>query len=150
VGGVGDLPLLLESLIMADWDKAKAQALKALGDGAEVPDLADPILKASKAFDDVNTAFKASREACEAKLLELDNANAAFLNALEQFRARIEKNDFKLDAKKDAKKIQQAQKLLTGELDGAIRELKVNDKTLGDLDKHMIQLGKYKQSSSPV
>lgn len=147
---VGYLPLLLESLIMADWNKAKAQALKALGDGAEVPDLADPILKASKAFGDVNSAFKTSREECEAKLLDLDNANAAFLNALEQFRARVEKNDFKLDAKKDAKKIQQAQRILTGELDGAIKELKVNDKTLADLDKHMIQLGKYRQSSSPV
>ena len=135
---------------MADWDKAKEQALKALGDGAEVPDLADSIVKASKAYDDVNTAFKTSREECEAKLLELDNANAAFLNAIEQFRARVEKNDFKLDAKKDAKKIQQAQKLLTGELDGAIKQLKANDKTLDDLDKHMIQLGKYKQASSPV
>jgi hypothetical protein len=133
-----------------DWDKAKAQALKALGDGAEVPDLTDPISKARTAFDDANTAFKTSREECEAKLLELDNANAALLNAVEQFRARIEKNDFKLDANKDAKKIQQAQKLLTGELDGAIKSLKVNDKMLDDLDKHMIQLGKFKQSSSPV
>lgn len=135
---------------MVDWDKAKATALKALGDGAEVPDLADSILKASKTFSDVSTAFKTSREECEAKLLELDNANAAFLNAVEQFRARIEKNEFKLDAKKDAKKIQQAQKILTGELDAGIKSLKANDKTLDDLDKHMIQLGKYKQSSSPV
>ncbi len=133
-----------------DWDKAKAQALKVLGDGAEVPELADPILKAKKSFDDASTEFKASREACEAKLLEMDNANAALLNAFEQFRARVEKNDFKLDAKKDAKKIQQAQKILTGELDGGIKSLKVNDKTLDDLDKHMIQLGKYKQSSSSV
>lgn len=135
---------------MADWDKAKAQALKTLGDGAEIPDLADPILKASKAFTDAQTAFKSSREACEGKLLEVDNANAAMLNALEQFRARIEKNEFKLDAKKDAKKIQQAQKILTGELDGAIKGLKANDKMLDELDKHMIQLGKYKQSSGPI
>ncbi len=135
---------------MADWDKAKAQALKVLGDGAEVPDLADPILKASKAYNDANTAFKESREACEAKLLEMDNTAAAFLNALVQFRSRVEKSDFKLDEKKDAKKIQQAEKLLTGELDGAIKELKVIDKTLGELDKHMIQLGKYKQSSGPL
>ena len=135
---------------MADWDKAKAQALKVLGDGAEVPELADPIVKAQKAFDDATTAFKASREACEATLLEMDNANATFLNSFEQFRARVEKNDFKLDAKKDAKKIQQAQKILTAELDLVIKLLKVNDKTLDDLDKHMIQLGKYKQSSTQV
>lgn len=135
---------------MADWDKARAQALKTLGDGAEVPELSDAITKASKAFDDANVAFKASREECEGKLLEIDNANAAFLNAIEQFRARIEKNDFNLDTKKDAKKIQQAQKMLTGELDGAIKGLKVNDKMLDELDKHMIQMGKYKQSSAPV
>ena len=78
------------------------------------------------------------------------NANAAFLNSLEQFRARIEKNDFKLDAKKDAKKIQQAQKILTGELDAGIKELKGHDKMLDELDKHMIQLGKYKQSPTSV
>ena len=135
---------------MADWNKAKAQALKILGDGAEVPDLADPILKASKAYNDTNTAFKESREAAEAKLLEMDNAAAAFLNALQQFRSRVEKSEYNLDAKKDAKKIQQAQKILTGELDGAIKELKVIDKTLDELDKHMIQLGKYKQSSGPL
>ncbi len=130
---------------MADWDKVKAQALKALGDGAEVPDLAGTIEKASKIFDDANTAFKASREECEGKLLELDNANAAFMNAIEQFRAKIEKSDFNLDAKKDGKKIQQAQKLLTGELDGAVNGLKSNDKMLDELNKHLIQLGKYKQ-----
>lgn len=129
---------------MANWDKAQAQALKLLGDGAEVPDLPDPIVKAEKAFVDATVAFKASREACEATLLQMDNANAAFLNSFEQFRARMEKNDFKLDAKKDAKKIQQAQKILTGELDLQIKSLKVNDKTLDELDKHLIQLGKYK------
>jgi predicted nucleic acid-binding Zn-ribbon protein len=135
---------------MADWDKAKAQALKALGDGSEVPDLPDSILKASKAFGEAETTFKTSREECEAKLLDIDNANAAFLNALQQFRVRIEKNDFKLDTKKDAKKIQTAQKLLTGELDSAIKGLQQNDKVLDELDKHMIQLGKYKQSTSSI
>jgi predicted nucleic acid-binding Zn-ribbon protein len=133
-----------------EWEKAKAQALKILGDGAEVPEVADSILKASKAFGDAGTAFKASREESEAKLLEVDNANSAFLNAIQQFRARIEKNEFKLDAKKDAKKIQQAQKFLTGQLDVAIKELQTNDKTLDELDKHMIQLSKYKQTKGPV
>ena len=104
---------------MSDWNKARAQALKILGEGAEVPDASDAVAKASKAFDETGKAFKTSREEAEAKLLEMDNANSAFLNAIQQFRARIEKNEFKLDAKKDAKKIQQAQKVLTGELDMA-------------------------------
>jgi cell division septum initiation protein DivIVA len=130
---------------MLDWDKAKVQALKALGDGAEVPDLADTITKAYKTFDEANSAFKASREACEEKLLAFDNANAAFINAIEQFRARVEKNDFKLDDKKDVKKIQQAQKILMAELDGPIKELKGNDRALDELNKHLMQLTKYKQ-----
>jgi len=133
-----------------DWDKARAQALKVLGDGAEVPDLPEAVLKANKSFKSANDEFKAAREACEAKLLEVDDANAAFLNAVQQFRARVEKNDFKLDAKKDAKKIQAAQKGLTAEIDLGVKELQSNDKVLGDLDKHMIQLGKYKQSSSMI
>ena len=135
---------------MSDWNKARAQALKILGEGAEVPDASDAVAKASKAFDETGKAFKTSREEAEAKLLEMDNANSAFLNAIQQFRARIEKNEFKLDAKKDAKKIQQAQKVLTGELDMAIKELKTNDKDLDELGKHMIQIGRYKQSSGPI
>jgi len=135
---------------MSDWDKAKTQALKVLGDGAEIPDLPDSVMKASKSFQSANDEFKVAREASEAKLLELDNVNSAFLNALQQFRARVEKSDFKLDAKKDAKKIQLAQKSLTGEIDLAIKELQSNDKVLADLDKHMIQLGKYKQSSGTI
>ena len=135
---------------MSDWDKARAQALKILGDGAEVPERPDTVSKAIKAFAEMSKAFTAAREACEGKLLEMDNANAAFLNAVQQFKARVEKSDFKLDPKKDAKKIQQAQGILAGELDLAIKELQVNDKLLDELDKHMIQLGKYKQSSSPM
>jgi len=115
-------------MIMSDWDKAKTQALKVLGDGAEIPDLPDSVMKASKSFQSANDEFKVAREASEAKLLELDNVNSAFLNALQQFRARVEKSDFKLDAKKDAKKIQLAQKSLTGEIDLAIKELQSNDK----------------------
>ena len=48
---------------MADWDKAKGQALKILGNGAEVPDLSDSIRKASKAFNEAQVTFKASRGA---------------------------------------------------------------------------------------
>ena len=56
---VGYLALLLEvTQYVGLGPSQRAQALKALGDGAEVPDLADPILKASKSFDDVNNAFK--------------------------------------------------------------------------------------------
>ncbi|MDQ2735657.1 MAG: hypothetical protein M3Y55_11870, partial [Pseudomonadota bacterium] len=119
---------------MSGWDKASAQALKILGDGSEVPSLSDPMMKADKAFGEAQTAFNTSREACEGKLLELDNANSAWLNSAQQFRAKIEKNDFKLDGKKDAKKIQQARKILLGMLDEGMQALQRNDKKLDELD----------------
>jgi len=130
----------------SDWDRVRAQALKILGNGGKVPDVPSTVSAASKAFSAAGDGFKSSREACEAQLLKVDNANAAFLNALEQFRARVEKNDLGLDAKKDAKKIEQAQKVLTDALDDALKGLKANDKILDELDKHLIQLGKYKQA----
>ena len=132
--------------MMLDYSGLRAQALKVLGPDADVPELAPAITKASKTFVDTNVEFKAAREACEAKILDMDNANAGFLNAVQQFRAKLEKNDFKLDGKKDLKKIQQAQKILTGGLDEAIKALMSNDKNLSELDKHLAQMAKYKPS----
>jgi predicted RNase H-like nuclease (RuvC/YqgF family) len=136
---------------MADWDKAKPAALKVLGDGAEVPDLPDTVKKASDEFEKANNEFKKSREDCEAKLLALQNSNDAMRNAVKQFEAKIEKSDFKLDSKnKEAlKKIQKARKLLTDTLNVAIKGLTDNDNMLDELDKHLIQLGKYKPKPGP-
>jgi predicted nucleic acid-binding Zn-ribbon protein len=137
---------------MADWDKAKAAALKVLGNKAVVPDLPASINKASDTFEKTNVAFKASREDCEGKLLEIEDAASAFGNAVKQFQASIEKSDFKLDSKNkdEAKKIQQGQKILAGELGSALKELAATTKILDELDKHLIQLGKYKPSDAPL
>ncbi len=129
---------------MADWDKAKAAALKILGAKAQVPDLPPTVGKASDEFDKANDAFKASREDCESKLLDIENANDAFKNAVKQFMAQVEKSNFQLDPKNDAKKIQQAEKLLTAELKAALKIFETNEKMLDELDKHLIQMNKYK------
>jgi hypothetical protein len=136
--------------IFMGWSNIKQQALKILGDGAEVPDLPDSVDKAMDNWDKAYVAFKAARDDCEKALLETDNANSAHMNALQQFRARIEKNNFKLDDKKDAKKIQQVQKLLTAAIDEGIKSDKTNDKAIDELERHLVQLGKYKQSSSSL
>jgi hypothetical protein len=137
---------------MADWDKAKAAAIKILGNKAVVPDLPASINKASETFDKTNDAFKASREECEGKLLEIEDATSALGNAVKQFQASVEKSDFKLDSKNkdEAKKIQQARKILTGELGSASKDLAAITKVLDELDKHLIQLGKYKPSNAPL
>jgi hypothetical protein len=128
------------------WDVSQKQAMKILGDGATVPDKPDSITKALADWDKAGAEFKAAREACEEKVLAMDNANASLVNAFEQFRARIEKNNFELDSKKDLKKIDQARKILLAEIDGSLKQGKANDKTLDDLGRHLIQLAKYKQS----
>ena len=128
------------------WDVAQKQAMKILGDGATVPDKPNTITKASADWDKAGTEFNAAREACEEKVLGLDNANSALVNAMEQFRATIEKNNFELDPKKDLKKIDQARKILLAEIDEAIKKGKANDKALDELNKHLIQVSKYKQS----
>ena len=137
---------------MAEWDKAKAEALKVLGDGAEVPDFPDTIQKAADEMGKASDGLNKSREDCESKLLALQNANDAVRNALKQFEAKIEKSDFKLDSKnKDTlKKIQKARKLLTDRLNRGIKYYNEDDKMLDELDKHLIQLGNYKPKPAPI
>lgn len=137
---------------MAEWDKLRAEALKILGEGAEVPDLPDTIKKSLKDLGKFNTEFNKSRDDIEEKLLAKQNANDAFINALKQFEAKIEKSDFELDAKnkENSDKIEKARKILTDSLDNNLKRWRDDDKILDDLDKHIIQLGKYKQTSGPI
>ncbi len=127
-----------------DWNTAKAAAMKVLGDKAEVPDLPSTITKAEEAFEKSSAAFDKSRADCESALLDVQNALSAVKNAGKQFTASIEKSDFELDSKTDAKKIQQGQKILLTSLQGSSKNIDDNDKILDELDKHLVQMGKYK------
>lgn len=132
------------------WSNVQQQAIKVLGAGAEVPDLPGPVDKSTGEWDKAFEAFSSSRDDATEKLLAVDNANSAAMNALQQFRAKLEKSDFKLDPKKDAKKIDQARKLVLGALDAAIKAYKTNDKTIDELTRHLQQVGKYKPSAAPI
>src|SRR4051812_5341550 len=136
----------------ANWDKVKAAALKILGDDAKVPDMPDALDKAGESIGKSKEAFDKSREDCEAKILALQNANDAVRNGLKQFEAKIEKSDFELDSKnkEDLKKIEKARKLLTDRLNVGIKHYEDDDKDLGELDKHIVQLGKYKPKPAPI
>jgi hypothetical protein len=137
------------SRMEVDWDKSRQAALKILGDKGEVPDLPDTINQGGDDFDKAAGEFKKSREDCEAKLLAMENVNDAQRNAVKQFLAKIEKSDLGLDpsSKDDLKKIQKARKQLTDTLDASVKHFTDNDKILDELDKHLIQLGKYKPKS---
>jgi hypothetical protein len=132
------------------YDKAKAAAEKILGKSAKVPDLPPGIEKAFDAKIKANEAFDKSREDLEAKLVEVQNANDGVKNLANQFEAKMEKEDFGLDTKNkdDVKKIQQARKIMTDVLKTGTKNLADDDKILNELDKHVIQLGKYKPSKS--
>jgi exonuclease VII small subunit len=134
------------------WEELKAAALKILGKDAEVPEMPDIVQQAADSMQKTQDEFNKCREDCEAKVLALQNGNDSVHNALKQFEAKIEKSDFKLDSKKkdDLQKIQKARKLLTGKLNVAIKGYEDNDKMLDEVDKHLIQLGKYKQKSPPL
>jgi len=135
----------------AQWDKAKASALKILGDQGDVPDMAPPVATAHDNFDKAFDALNKSREDCEAKLLALENANDSVRNAMKQFLATIEKNDLGLDSKNkaDLVKIQKARRLLIDALNGFMKGYEKNDKIFDELDKHVIQMGNYKPPPGP-
>ena len=98
----------------AQWDKAKAVALKILGDKGEVPDIGDAFEKARDSHEKAVEEFNKSREDCEAKLLAVQNTNDLGDKALKQLLAKIEKSDFNLNSKNkdDLKKIKEARQFL--------------------------------------
>jgi hypothetical protein len=55
----------------AEWDKAKAAALKILGDKGKVPDMPNNVEKGAQDMGKASGELDESREDCEAKLLAL-------------------------------------------------------------------------------
>ncbi len=130
----------------AIYEKTKAAALKVLGKDAKVPDLPPAMEKALDTWEKANTEFDASREALEAKLVEMQTANDGLKNLGNQFGAKMAKEEFGLDpkSKEDAKKIAQAQKIFHDYCSNGSKVVTTNNKALDEVDKHVIQLGKYK------
>jgi hypothetical protein len=73
------------------WNSDSQRALKILGDGAKVPDLPGGVTKANEGWDKAYEAFVSSRDGTLEKLLDMDNANSAAMNAVQQFRAKRKK-----------------------------------------------------------
>ena len=130
------------------YKDATAKALKILGDGAKVPTVSDKVTKSFSESNEAQKVFMTSRDDCVEKVGALDDKITSCVNALEHFRVEIEKEDFELDAKKDAKKIKQAKALLFAEVDAQIKLCKSDDKSLDELDRHLVLLKKYKPSAS--
>jgi hypothetical protein len=130
------------------FDDATEQAKKVFGDHADIPPPKNDPEKLRDSFDKAAGEFDGARDTVEAKLLAMENAISTFKNGMKQNAAIYERANFGLNdkSKDDAKKIKLAQKIFsdyfTNGHSRADRELKMLD----ELDKHVIQLGKYKPS----
>jgi hypothetical protein len=133
---------------MADgWDNAEKQALKILGDKGKIP---EPKMKtyyagAAKAWD----AFDKARDDIEAKLTDLEGAFEKVSSAIDQYEAKLEKDDLGLNPKDkdDAKKIDQAMGILLDWVKSSEKAWEADIKDLKQIARHVIQLGGYKPST---
>jgi predicted nucleic acid-binding Zn-ribbon protein len=130
-----------------EWDNAEKQALKILGDKGKIP---DPKLKsyneaAAKAWN----AFDKARDDIEAKLTDLEGAFEKISSAIDQYEAKLEKDNLGLNPKDkdEAKKIDQAKDILLAEVKTTEKAWEDEIKDLKEVARHVIQLGKYKPST---
>src|SRR5271165_5098588 len=121
-----------------NWSGAKAKALKVLGKDGKIPD--------PKNFDKLKSdwwtafaAYQQARDDMEAKILDLQKTGTGVQLSMKQFGEKLDSEDFGLDpkSKDDAKKIKEAQDILTGFVDGLLTAIDTDVKGLDELDKHV-------------
>jgi hypothetical protein len=124
------------------------QAKKVLGDKAKIPDPKDDPKKLKDDFEKAFDKLDVARGNVESELLGVENAISAYKNGQKQNAAVYQRADFSLNekSKDDAKKIKLAQKLFSDYFATAQSAADKEMKALDELDKHVIQLSKYKPS----
>ena len=132
----------------ASWDDAVAQAKKIMGNKADIP---KPKNDEDKLFDRFSKAYAEFRKAAdvvEAALLAHEQALNHFVLSEKQNAAQYENADFGLDerSKEDIQKIKKAQKVFSDYFNSVQSNLAHAIKVLDELDKHYIQIDKYKPS----
>jgi hypothetical protein len=105
----------------ANWDKARADAKKLLGDKGEVPEMPDALSGGIDKGRDTADAMKSVLSEVQAKLVDLQKACGDVVRAGQQFQSSLAKETFGLDPKNadDAKKIQKARAVLDAYLSKA-------------------------------
>ena len=134
----------------AAWNKTVADAKKVLGNTAKVPEQKVQLaikfaLESNKVWD----AFNVLREAMKKKILEQQNADSKVMNTLHQAWDEISESDFGLDDSKpeDKKKIAQAVAVFDKFFTETKKTWDQNDKNIDELDKHLMNIAKYKRAS---
>ena len=133
---------------MADgWETATRPAMKVLGDKGKIPKIPPSVPKAMDVAEKAWAEFNKVRQDLKAKLLLLQNAASAHKNAVAQFQDMIDEDDLGLNRKDkdEAKKINDAQKILDKYLVDALDDADTNLKNYRELDKHLMNLMNYKK-----
>jgi hypothetical protein len=141
-----------DNMPWAMLEDTKTKAKKLLGPSADIPKEKVDFDKLTKDIMDAYGKLDKIRSDLEAAVLDCETALSAGTNALKQTAAIYEKEDFGLDLKKkdDLKKITQARQLFSTVLKFGMTNLTSQSKDLDELDKHAIQLSKYKSPKSPM
>jgi hypothetical protein len=127
-------------------DGEEAKATKILGKDAKFPDRKVDIGKLGETQKTAYDAFSKTRDDLSNRLADFENANQAIMTGLKQLAAAYEKNDFGLNPKNkdDLKRITMAQKLFSNFFAGEIKAMETMDKGIDELEKHLVQLSRYK------
>jgi hypothetical protein len=131
-----------------DWKKALGEAKNALGKDGDVPiKRMAAVFKAESDYVSLFNGFNATREALEKKLLEMQNALSKVKNTMVQAEDEITASSYGLDEKKpdEKKKVDKAQAALEKYFDDAKGDVDIRIKNADELDKHLIQIARYKQ-----
>ena len=133
----------------AEWDKALSDAKRVLGNTAKINDKRmQAVIKSALDAQKVWDSFDTLREGIKKKLLELQNAESKVKNGLVQADDEISDDDYGLDDKKpdEKKKIDQAQAIFSKFFKETQKTMDGNIKNLDELDKHLMNISKYKRA----
>jgi len=136
---------------MGAWlEGRQEEASKILGKDAEYPDERPVVAKLQENYQTAFDAFDDARKKLEDSIQDFENANKAFENGLKSNKAAYDKTDFGLDPKNkdDLKKINQALKIFSDFFARIHTRIDDRYKEIDELNKHAIQLRKYKAPSA--
>src|SRR5262249_33860632 len=128
----------------APLDDQITKAKKVLGDDAKFPPIKVNLDDLEKKIGETWEKFDEGRDKLETLLKAHEDALDSFANGLKLVGDAYVVDDFGLDEKKDAKKIKQAQQGFAAFFAGEKQQSAKIDKVIDELQKHLVQLEKYK------
>jgi hypothetical protein len=126
-------------------EEPQQKAKKVLGDGASMPDETVDVQAVIEKANDNFAKFKKGTGDLGNVAEALEDAIDAIKNAMKRTQASYTTTDFGLDKKNkdDAKKIDQAKKILAAFFTQELALAAKWEKDLDEMQKHLVQLGDY-------